>query len=80
MKQLSASDARVDLLKLIDHAAESHEPIRITGQSNSAILISESDWSSIQETLFLLSVPGMRESMRQGMDASADACSTKIEW
>lgn len=59
----TASDARANLYRLIDQAAESHEPIVITGKRSSAVLISEDDWRSIQETLYLLSIPGMRESI-----------------
>ena len=80
MAQLSASDARANLFKLIDQAAESHEPIRINGKRNSAVLLSESDWSAIQETLFLLGVPGMRESIREGMDTPVDDCETELDW
>jgi prevent-host-death family protein len=54
MSQFSASEARANLFKLIDQAAESHEPIRINGKRNNAVLLAESDWSAIQETLFLL--------------------------
>lgn len=80
MSQLSASDARANLFKLIDQAAESHEPIRITGKRNNAVLLSESDWSAIQETLFLLGIPGMRESIREGMDTPVDDCESELGW
>ena len=60
MAILKATDARADLYNLIDEAAESHQPIVITGKRNNAVLISESDWNAVNETLYLLSVPGMR--------------------
>ena len=63
MQTLNASEARANLYRLIDEAAESHEPIFISGKRSSAVLISSEDWSAIQETLYLLSVPGMRESI-----------------
>src|SRR3982074_3612494 len=59
---LTASQARVALYRLIDEAADSHRPVQITGKRNNAVLLSEGDWRAIQETLYLLSVPGMRES------------------
>ena len=65
MTTLSASKARAMLYKLLDEAAASHEPIQITGKRHNAILISEEDWRSIQETLHLLSIPGMRESIKK---------------
>lgn len=80
MTTITASEARANLYRLLDSAAEAHEPIVITGKRNNAVLISEQDWASIQETLFLLSVPGMRESIREGMATPTDACSTELEW
>ena len=67
MPTLTASEARANLYRLIDQTAESHEPILITGKNGSAVLLAEEDWKAIQETLFLLSVPGMRESLKEGM-------------
>lgn len=74
MAGISATEARGNLYRLIDETAESHQPIIITGKRNTAVLISEEDWSAIQETLYLLSVPGMRESVREGMDTPANEC------
>jgi len=67
MRTIKATEDRADLYKLLDQAGESHEPIQITGKRSNAILISEDDWRSIQETLYLLSIPGMRESIRKGL-------------
>ena len=67
MTSLPVTKARSTLYQLLDEAAASHEPIQITGKRRNGVLISEEDWRSIQETLYLLSVPGMRESIRRGM-------------
>lgn len=67
MTTLTASEARASLYRLIDQTSESHQPILIAGKRSSAVLVSAEDWQAIQETLFLLSVPGMRESIRKGM-------------
>ena len=64
---LTASEARANLYRLIDHAADSHEPILITGKRNSVVLVSEQDWKEIQETIYLLSAPGIRNSVREAM-------------
>lgn len=80
MKTISASDARATLYNLIDETAETHIPVIITGKRNDAILVSAADWASIQETLHLLSVPGMAESIREGMDAPLDQCDTELRW
>ena len=80
MSTLTVSEARAKLYRLIDEAAESHVPIRITGKRNSAVLVSEEDWASVQETMYLLSVPGMRESIREGMESPFEECEEEIEW
>jgi len=80
MQTLTASEARANLYRLIDQTAESHQPIAITGKRANAVLLSAEDWSAIQETLYLLGVPGMRESILEGMAASADECSQELDW
>lgn len=80
MTTLTASEARANLYRLIDQAAESHVPILISGKRGNAVLISEQDWSAVQETLYLLSVPGMRESIKAGLSEPLDACATELDW
>ena len=80
MTTLTASQARISLYKLLDKAAASHEPIQITGKRNNAVLIAEEDWRAITETLYLLSIPKMRESIRKGLRAPLKECSKKLEW
>lgn len=77
---ITASEARAKFFRLIDEAAASHEPVLITGKRNKAVLIAEEDWEAIQETLFLLSVPGMRESIREGMDTPVEECDEDLDW
>lgn len=80
MKTINVTNARTNLYQLIEETANIHEPIQITGKRTNAILISEDDWRSIQETLHLLSIPGMRESIREGLETSIDECSEELEW
>ena len=80
MNTLTASEARANLYRLIDQAADSHAPIHISGKRNSAVLLSETDWSAIQETLYLLSVPGMRESIHEGLKTSVADCAAELDW
>lgn len=80
MTTITASEARANLYRLIDDTASSHQPILITGKRANAVLLSEEDWSSIQETLFLLSVPGMRESIVEGLHAPVDECAKELDW
>ncbi len=80
MTTLNATEARSKLYNLIDETAETHQPIIITGKRKNAVLLAEEDWNSINETLFLLSIPGMRESIREGMDESLDNCEKKLDW
>lgn len=80
MTTLTASEARAKLYKLLDEVASSHQPIQITGRRARAVLIAEDDWRAIQETLYLLSIPGMRESIRKGLKTPVDKCSQEIKW
>jgi antitoxin YefM len=67
MTTVTTTEARRDLYKLVDQVQESHQPIQITGKRGNAVLVGEDDWRSVQETLFLVSIPGMRESILEGM-------------
>ncbi|HNB70298.1 MAG TPA: type II toxin-antitoxin system Phd/YefM family antitoxin [Acidobacteriota bacterium] len=80
MKTITATKARTNFFSLLDEAAQSHEPIQITGKRGNAILISEDDWRSIQETVYLLSIPGMRESIREGLATPVEECDRELEW
>ena len=80
MSTLTASEARANLYRLIDEAAESHIPIRITGKRNSAVLVSEKDWASVQEAIYLLSVPGMRESIKEGLETPVEEFEPGLDW
>jgi len=80
MTILTVTQARAKLYKLIDEVASSHEPIRITGKRGNAMLLSEDDWRAIQETLYLLSIPEMRESIREGLDTPVEECSKELKW
>jgi prevent-host-death family protein len=80
MKTITVSKARETLYRLLDEAASSHEPIQITGKRNNVVLISEEDWNSVQETLYLLSIPGMRESIREGMETPLEDTSEEPGW
>lgn len=80
MTTLTASEARANLYRLIDQAAESHQPIHIAGKRTSAVLLAAEDWAAIQETLFLLSVPGMRESIKEGTAEPLAESSEELDW
>ncbi len=80
MTTLTASEARAQLYRLMDQAADSHQPIHIAGKRTNAVLIAAEDWQAIQETLHLLSVPGMRESIKEGMAESLDQSAKALDW
>lgn len=80
MATISATKARAELYRLIDETAETHEPIEITGKRNNGVLVSESDWRAIQETLYLVSIPGMRESIRRGLKTPLSKTFRKPGW
>ena len=80
MTTLKVTEARVNLYKLIDDTLVNHEPVVITGKRGNAVLLAEDDWNAINETLHLLSVPGMRESILEGMQESIDGAATQLKW
>lgn len=79
VKTITATSARSDLYRVIDSAVSDHEPIHITGRRGNAVLVAEADWRAIQETLYLVSIPGMRESIRHGMEEPIANCSREID-
>lgn len=80
MSVVTATKARTMLYQLVDEVAETHKPVLITGKRANAVLVSEEDWESIQATLHLLSVPGMRESIVEGMAEPLEDSSTDLDW
>ncbi len=80
MTIISVSKARQNLYRLIDQSAAAHAPIQITGKRNTAVLVSSEDWSAMQETVYLLSVPKMRESIIKGLETPVKNCSRKLNW
>jgi antitoxin YefM len=80
MNIINATEARSKLYRLIDETAETHEPIVITGKRKNAVLLSEEDWDAISETIYLLSIPEMRESIREGLEENISDCSKDLDW
>jgi antitoxin YefM len=80
MKSLPVSKARQNLYRLIDETAVNHEPVIIAGKRHNAVLLSEEDWQAVQETLYLISIPGMRESIREGLTTPLETCEEDLEW
>jgi len=80
MKTITASDARTNLYKLIDETAVTNEPVQITGKRADAVLVSMHDWRAIEETLYLLSIPGMRASIRKGLKTPVRECLKSLDW
>ncbi len=80
MTILNATEARSKLYSLIDETAATHQPILIKGKRGNAVLVSEDDWNAMAETLYLLSVPGMRESIKEGMETPIDDCAKQLDW
>lgn len=80
MNIVKATEARARLYTLIDETAETHQPIVITGKRNNAVLISEKNWNAINETLYLLSIPGMRTSINEGMASDFSECAKDLDW
>ena len=80
MTPIRAAQAKTQLRRLMNQIARSHEPIVITDQGTNAILISEDDWRAMQETVYLLSIPGMRGSIRKGLKTPIAKCAKDLHW
>ena len=80
MSTVNVTNARKELYKLIESVNESHEPIHITSKRGTAVLVSEDDWKAVEETLFLTSIPGMRESILAGMKEPLEDSSEELDW
>ena len=80
VSSVNVTNARKDLYNLVQKVNMTHEPVEITGKDSNAILVGEEDWRSIQETLYLTSIPGMRESIIEGMNAPMEELSDEPGW
>jgi len=80
MSTVNVTEARSKLYALVQQAGREHEPVLITGKNGNAVLVGEDDWHSIQETLHLLSIPGMRESIRDGLSEEIKDCCEEPGW
>ena len=80
MTSMTATAARKQLYSLLDDLADSHEPVQIAGKRHSAVLVTEGDWRAVQETLYLISMPGMRESILNGMKTPVEKCAKELDW
>ncbi len=80
MTSITVTEARKRLFQLLDETNKSHKPIHITGKRGGAVLISEDDWNSIEETLYLLSIPKMRESIKKGLKTPVSKCKKELKW
>ena len=80
MTSMTATSARKQLYSLLDDLADSHEPVQIAGKRHSAVLVAEDDWRAVQETLYLTTVPGMRESILRGLKTPVERCAKELDW
>ncbi len=65
MEAINITKARQNLYKLVKETNESHYPIHILGKDGNAVLVSEDDWRSLQETVYLHSIPGLVEAIKE---------------
>lgn len=80
MPTISAAKAKANLHKLMGQTAQSHEPIVITSEGMNAVLLAEEDWRVIQETVYLLSIPGMRQTIRKSLATPIGKCAKNLRW
>ena len=82
MININATRFRKDLFTMLDQTIKYNEQINISTKSGNAILLSEEDYNGIMETLYLSSIPGMRERLVEGRDSALEDCvpEDEIEW
>lgn len=80
MKSITATEARKTLYRLLDEVAVTSQPVQITSKRTSAVLVSADDWRALEETVHLMSIPGMRESIREGMETPIEECVEELDW
>lgn len=80
MKTINATEARKNLYRLLDEIAVTNEPVQITGKRASAVLISEDDWHALEETVYLSSIPGVADSIREGLRTPLEECVEELDW
>lgn len=82
MKEVSITEARIQLYDLIKEVTQQHQPIYISSQDSNAVLLSKEDWEAIQETLYLNQIPGMVESIEVASQEAVDDCIPleDLEW
>lgn len=79
MSIINATKARANFYKLMEETITSHEPTFITGKKGNVVLISEEDYKAMEETIYLSSIPGMKEKLIEGMNTPLDECITDDE-
>jgi prevent-host-death family protein len=80
MEIYTTSEARTKLYKIVDQVSEAHQPVYIKGRRNKAVILSEEDFNNMQETLYLLAIPGMHEAIKKGIDEPIESCSDNLDW
>ncbi|MBU3114544.1 type II toxin-antitoxin system Phd/YefM family antitoxin [Clostridium lacusfryxellense] len=74
MRTVPITNARQDIFNIIEQTIANSEPIQITSKKGDVVMMSLDDWSAIQETLYLLGIPGMRESLLDGAKEPIEEC------
>jgi len=80
MKSFTVTDLRKNLYKIVEETSETHEPVHIYGKKGNAVMVSEDDWKAIQETLYLHRIPGMADSIINGMKTPISETSEELDW
>jgi PHD/YefM family antitoxin component YafN of YafNO toxin-antitoxin module len=80
MRHITATTARNDFDGLLYNVIEFGEPVSIATDAGAAILINQDEWSSLQETLYLQSIPGMVESITEARNEPIGERLENIGW
>lgn len=82
MTTTNITNFRKNAFNYVEQTIRYNEPLNISTKEGNAVLLSEEDYSGIMETLYLVSMPGMREKIMEGMNAPLEDCvdEAAVEW
>ena len=79
MTNINVTNFRKNIYELLDQTIKYNEPINISTENGNAILISEEDYNNLMETLYISSIPGLKEDIIKGMKEDIDECISEEE-
>lgn len=82
MTNTNITNFRKKIYELLDQTIKYNEPINISTKNGNAVVLSEEDYNNIMETLYISSIPGLKEDIIEGMKENVEDCVSEdeVEW